>query len=146
MSQTSDVFVIDSKDVENNIIQGSCAFSRITIDRRVGCQNLEQRIITVQVKGEFYLCNQNSEEVLFVVQRRADATVSNKTIRLTIDSALLIPPTQSCGVINAGRDALVMVSVRAPQPGPFDSNARTHAVRRENLGLRIGRGKDRNRR
>ena len=89
----------------------------MTIDRSVRCRNLVQRVITVRQGGALTLNNEVSEEVLFVVSGRGDATIEGRGHALLVDTGLLIPPGQTCHVANSGRDELVLVSVISPQPG-----------------------------
>lgn len=117
MLKLDGAFVVDSTAVTDITIEGSGAYSRTTIDRSVGCRNLVQRVITVRQGGEIALHNEVSEEVLFVVSGRGDATVENRGHALLADTGLLVPPGQICQIVNSSRDDLILVSVISPQPG-----------------------------
>ena len=117
MAKLDGAFIVDSNSVPNVTIGGTGGYSRTTIDRSVGCQNLVQRVITVREGGEISLHNDVSEEVLFVVSGKGDAIVENHAQNLPVDTALLIPPGRTCNVFNYARNQLVLVSVVSPQPG-----------------------------
>lgn len=117
MPQLDGAFVVEPTSVSNITIEGSGAFSRTTIDQFVGCQNLVQRVITIRQGGGLTIHNETSEEALFVVSGRGDATVGIHRHALLVDTGMLIPPDQKCHVVNSGRDELVIVSVISPQPG-----------------------------
>ncbi len=117
MPELDGAFVVDPTKFDNITIVGSGAYSRTTIDRSVGCQNLVQRVITMRQGGEIAFHNDDAEEVLFVVSGRGDATIENSGHALLVDTGMLIPPGQTCGAVNSGQDELVLVSVISPQPG-----------------------------
>lgn len=117
MPELDGAFVVDPTKFDNITIVGSGAYSRTTIDRSVGCQNLVQRVITMRQGGEIALHNDDAEEVLFVVSGRGDATIENRGHALLVDTGMLITPGQTCDVVNSGRDELVIVSIVSPQPG-----------------------------
>jgi mannose-6-phosphate isomerase-like protein (cupin superfamily) len=136
LSQLGGAFIVQSGLVNNITIEGSGAYSRTTIDRSIGCQNLVQKVITVREGGELDIRNNVSEEVLFVVSGRGDATIDNRGHALLVDTGLLIPPGQSCHVANSGRDELVLLSVISPQPGQ-QPESQADAVLRPNNKLSV---------
>ncbi|MFP6653632.1 MAG: hypothetical protein VCA17_15635, partial [Dehalococcoidia bacterium] len=90
MPELDGAFVVDPTKFDNITIVGSGAYSRTTIDRSVGCQNLVQRVITIRRGGEIALHNDDAEEVLFVVSGRGDATIENRGHALLVDTGMLI--------------------------------------------------------
>ncbi|MDP6452026.1 MAG: cupin domain-containing protein [SAR202 cluster bacterium] len=131
-TQLNGAFVIDTNSVGNITIEGSGAYSRTTIDRSVGCQNLTQKLVTVRQDGEISFHNEAAEEVLFIVSGRGDATLANRRHALLADSGMLIPPGQSCNVVNSGRNELVIVSVTSPQPGQKPASQADAILRADN--------------
>jgi len=97
--------------------QGSEGFTRVTIDERVGCQNLVQRVHRLKSGERLSSLNDSSEEVFYVIQGSGIARVGGRDHRLLPDMGLLVPPGSSYQIENTGPGSLSLVSVISPQPG-----------------------------
>ena len=120
-------YVVAERDVEERRSDGDTAATRVTIDRSVGCEHLEQRVIRFGVGCSRLRSADGRQEVLYVAS-------GSGTLRLESGSAYAVEPNMGFYVApgdryeieNAGPDELVVVSVSAPRAG----DARPHASRR----------------
>jgi mannose-6-phosphate isomerase-like protein (cupin superfamily) len=96
---------------------GGVVRERVTIDAAVGCRNLEQRVLDIAPGRTPSARNAASEEVGYVVSGRGRLVAGSETLELRPGCGMLIPPGVDHHLENDGPQDLVVVSVRAPQPG-----------------------------
>lgn len=90
---------------------------QVRIDRAVGCQNLEQRLIFCAPGHTGDLLNPESEDVLYVVSGRGRVMIGGASYDVTPGIGILAPPATPYCFENPGPEPLVLVSVISPQPG-----------------------------
>lgn len=110
-------YVVDTATLPARALPGAEATMRVAIDRSVGCQNLEQRIVRYGPGRATVAAAPGSEDVLYVVAGRGRVTIGEDTYDLAPGTGVLVPPGAGYTVDNPGPDAVTLVSVLSPQPG-----------------------------
>jgi mannose-6-phosphate isomerase-like protein (cupin superfamily) len=96
---------------------GPTGTAREPIDERTDCRRLIQRVIRLTAGRTAELRNDGSEDVLYVAEGMALATVDAERFDLTPGTALFIPAGATYRFeVPPGQDAL-LVSVLSPPPG-----------------------------
>lgn len=90
---------------------------RVAIDRVVGCQNLEQRIVQYRPGCILELAQANSEDVMYVISGQGRALIDGQEYSLSPGTGILAPAGSRYRIENTAIEDLWMVSVLSPQPG-----------------------------
>jgi len=98
-------------------IPGNDGTYRVTIDRSIGCQNLEQRVFRFAPGSADEAVNQGSEEIFYVVSGQGRAVVDDKVQPLAAGTGLLVPADTPYFIETDSQEELVLLSILSPQPG-----------------------------
>jgi quercetin dioxygenase-like cupin family protein len=126
---------------------GATATARAPIDGSTDCRQLTQRVFRLAEGRTEELRNERSEDVAYLAEGRARATVTGERFDLTPGTALFVPPGARYGFEVEPGDEALLVSVLSPQPGrgagldPRESDR--PAIVREQDEPRIRAGDDR---
>lgn len=109
---------------------GAGARIRQPIDATTGCRNLVQRVLRLPRGHHGPWQNAASEDAVYVVEGRGEATVSGEPLLLEPGTGLYVPPGATYSYRNDRDDHLTLVSVLSPPPAdlpgtPLPGRART---------------------
>jgi quercetin dioxygenase-like cupin family protein len=107
-------YVIEETAVEARHDHGDTATTRLTIDRRSGCERLEQRVLSFAPGRSRPRQAETGEEILYVVSGAGKLVLEGAEHRLEADMGAYIAPGERYEVENPGPDELKLVSVMAP--------------------------------
>jgi mannose-6-phosphate isomerase-like protein (cupin superfamily) len=109
-------FVVQGDDLPFQLFPGG-GEHRVAIDRKVGCRNMEQRVIRLPSGPSPPTVHENSENVIYVVDGRGRAMIGGRAHRVEPDMGLLVPPGKQYHFEVDAPGGLELVSVLSPQPG-----------------------------
>ena len=109
-------YVVDTATLPARTLPSSGAMMRVAIDRAVGCQNLEQRILRYGPSRATTPAAPGSEDVLYAVAGQGHIIIGEDTYDLAPGTGALVPPGVAYTVDNNGPDDVLLVSVLSPQP------------------------------
>ena len=90
---------------------------RVSINRSVGCQNLEQRIFRYEPGSKLEMSHDDSEDVMYVVAGKGRVVIDGHEYFPGPGTGILAPPASRYSIENQGEQDLLLVSVLSPQPG-----------------------------
>jgi mannose-6-phosphate isomerase-like protein (cupin superfamily) len=111
--------VIDSTSVDPIRDGDDTAEVRVTFDRAHGCERLEQRVIHYGAGRSRARSNPDSQEILYVVSGAGTLHLDGRAHDLEPDAGIFVSSGETYEIENPGAEALVVVSVLAPdEHGP----------------------------
>lgn len=122
-------YVVSADTVEPRREDGDTASTRRTIDATVGCERLEQRVVSFAAGRSAPRSLPDRDEVLYVAAGRGTLRLEGEPHELEPDSGVYVAAGETYEIENPGPDELELVSVTAPAEPPPDASARKVVVR-----------------
>ena len=108
-------YAVAERDVPSERERGDTADVRVTIDRSVGCERLEQRIMRFAQGRSKPRGAQSKQELLYVASGTGKLLLEGVPYVLEPDTGAYVAAGEGYEIENEGPQELVLVSVLAPQ-------------------------------
>ena len=83
----------------------------------VGARSISLRVLQLEARGSATLSTRGSDEVLYVLEGTAEASVDGTAGLVGPDSGIYVSAGRSLTLENRGSDPMTLVSCRCPEPG-----------------------------
>jgi mannose-6-phosphate isomerase-like protein (cupin superfamily) len=107
-------YVVDAADVTARHEDGDTASTRLTIDRSVGCDVLEQRELRFAPGRSRPRRLGEQQELLYVAAGHGTLVLEGAEHALEPNTGVFVAPGEAYEIDNAGPGELLVISVRAP--------------------------------